>query len=66
MGGKNSTSHLKLPSSLLIPYLDVASEWLFAATGNVVSLRRQFLLLACAEMLVFLNMNKNMVDAVTT
>lgn len=67
MGGKNSTSHLKLPScSLLIPYLEVASEWLFAATGNVVSLRRQSLLLASAEMLVFLNKNKNKVDVVTT
>jgi hypothetical protein len=57
---------MKLPScSLLIPYLKVVSEWLFAAAGNVVSLRRQSLLLASAEMLVFLN-NKNMLDVVTT
>jgi len=52
--GENSTSHLKLPSSsLLIPCLKVVSEWLFAAAGNVVSLRTQSLLLASAEMLVF-------------
>jgi len=67
LGGGDSTSHLKLPScSLFIPYLEVASEWLFAATGNVVSLRRQSLILASAEMLVFLNKNKNMVDVVAT
>lgn len=52
--GENSTSHLKLPScSLLIPFLKVASEWLFAAAGNVLSLRRQTLFLTTAEMLVF-------------
>jgi hypothetical protein len=65
--GVNSTSHLTFPScSLLIPYLKVASECLFAAAENVVSLRRQSLLLASAEMLVFLNKNKNMLDVVTT
>jgi hypothetical protein len=65
--GENSISHMKLPScSLLIPYLKVVSEWLFATAGNVVSLRRQSLLLASADMLVFLNKNKNMLDVVTT
>jgi hypothetical protein len=64
--GENSTSHPKVPScSLLIPYLKVANEWLFAYAGNVVSLRRQTLLLASAEMLVFLN-NTNTLDVVTT
>jgi hypothetical protein len=65
--GEKSTSHPKLPScSLLIPYLKVASEWLFAAAGNFVSLRRQSLLLASVEMLVFLHKNKNTLDVVTT
>lgn len=59
---ENSTSHLKLPScSLLIPFLKVASEWLFAVAGDRVSLRRQTLLLTITEMLVLLK-KKNMLD----
>jgi hypothetical protein len=61
--GENSTSHLKLPlCSLLIPFLRVASEWLFAVVGDVVRLRRQTLLLTNAEMFVLLYKNKIMLD----